>query len=84
MSAKDMAEDPHYKARGVHIDWDDAELGKVRGVGIVPKFSATPGKIWRGAATVGRDNEMVYHKLLGLSDERDPHPAHQRGNYYSF
>jgi len=70
MSAKDMAEDPHYKARGMHIDWDDAELGKVRGVGIVPKFSATPGKIWRGAATVGRDNALVYRDLLGLSDDQ--------------
>ncbi len=70
MSAKDMAEDPHYKARGVHIDWDDAELGKARGVGIVPKFSATPGKIWRGAATVGRDNALVYRELLGLGDEQ--------------
>ncbi len=68
MSAKDMAEDPHFKDRGMHIDWDDAELGKVRGVGIVPKFSATPGKIWRGAATVGRDNALVYRDLLGLSE----------------
>jgi crotonobetainyl-CoA:carnitine CoA-transferase CaiB-like acyl-CoA transferase len=70
MSAKDMAEDPYYKARSVHVDWEDAELGKVRGVGIVPKFSATPGKIWRGAATVGRDNALVYRELLGLSDEQ--------------
>ena len=26
-------------------------------------------KIWRGAATVGKDNELVYQTLLGLSDE---------------
>ncbi len=69
MSAKDMAEDPYYQARGVDIEWKDPELGQVRGVGIVPRFSATPGKIWRGAATVGKDNEMVYQKLLGLSDD---------------
>jgi crotonobetainyl-CoA:carnitine CoA-transferase CaiB-like acyl-CoA transferase len=69
MSAKDMAEDPHYQARGVDIEWEDPELGKVRGAGIVPRFSVTPGKIWRGAATVGKDNEMVYQKLLGLSDD---------------
>jgi crotonobetainyl-CoA:carnitine CoA-transferase CaiB-like acyl-CoA transferase len=69
MSAKDMAEDPYYQARGVDIQWEDPELGPVRGVGIVPRFSATPGKIWRGAATVGKDNQMVYQKLLGLSDE---------------
>lgn len=70
MTAKDMAEDPYYQARGVDIEWEDPELGQVRGVGIVPRFSATPGKIWRGAAGVGHDNEMVYKKLLGLSDEQ--------------
>jgi L-carnitine CoA-transferase len=69
MSAKDMAEDPYYQGRGVDIAWEDAETGTVRGVGIVPRFSATPGKIWRGAAGVGRDNDMVYQKLLGLSPE---------------
>jgi crotonobetainyl-CoA:carnitine CoA-transferase CaiB-like acyl-CoA transferase len=49
MSAKDMAEDPHYQARNVHIEWEDEQLGrKVKGVGVTPKFSRTPGQIWRG------------------------------------
>ena len=47
MSAKDMAEDPYYRARGVDIQWEDPALGPVRGVGIVPRFLVTPGKIWR-------------------------------------
>lgn len=68
MAADDMAADPHYQARNVHIQWNDQEMGSVRGVGIVPKFSSTPGKIWRGAAAVGRDNELVYRELLGLSE----------------
>jgi crotonobetainyl-CoA:carnitine CoA-transferase CaiB-like acyl-CoA transferase len=70
MSAQDVAEDPYYQARAVDIDWDDPEMGKVRGVGIVPKFSATPGKIWRGAVGIGRDNQLVYQQLLGLTDEQ--------------
>jgi L-carnitine CoA-transferase len=70
MSASDMAGDPYYQARGVDIQWDDAELGTVRGVGIIPKFSATPGKIWRGAAGIGRDNQLVYRELLGLTDKQ--------------
>jgi L-carnitine CoA-transferase len=69
MAANEMAEHPHYRARGVHLEWDDAALGRVRGVGIVPKLSSTPGKIWRGAVGVGRDNERVYRELLGLADE---------------
>jgi crotonobetainyl-CoA:carnitine CoA-transferase CaiB-like acyl-CoA transferase len=69
MTSKDMAEDPHYAARGVHIEWEDMQVGKVKGVGIVPRFSLTPAKIWRGSAPVGYDNERVYGGLLGLGAE---------------
>ncbi|HEY2105849.1 MAG TPA: CoA transferase, partial [Candidatus Binataceae bacterium] len=69
MAANDIAADPHYQTRDVHIKWTDEELGQVQGVGIVPKFSATPGKIWRGAVGVGRDNERVYRELLNLSEQ---------------
>ena len=66
MTSKDIAQDPHYKARDVHIEWDDEQVGRVKGVGIVPKFSKTPGKIWRGSVPVGHDNQRVYGDLLGL------------------
>ena len=67
MNAQEMAENPHYKARGVHVEWEDEQLGKtVKGIGVVPRFSKTPGKIWRGSVPVGHDNELVYHDLLGL------------------
>jgi crotonobetainyl-CoA:carnitine CoA-transferase CaiB-like acyl-CoA transferase len=39
----------------------------VKGIGIVPKFSQTPGKIWRGSVPVGYDNARVYGELLGLT-----------------
>ena len=69
MTPKDMAEDPHYQARGVHIEWDDVSLGrKVKGVGITPKFSKTPGEIWRGSVPLGYDNTLVYQRFMGLSD----------------
>ena len=67
MDAREMADNPHYKLRDVHVEWEDQQLGKiVKGVGIVPKFSETPGKIWRGSVPVGHDNELVYRDLLGL------------------
>jgi crotonobetainyl-CoA:carnitine CoA-transferase CaiB-like acyl-CoA transferase len=67
MNAQEMAENSHYQQRGVHVEWEDEQLGKtVKGVGIVPKFSKTPGKIWRGSVPVGHDNEAVYRDLLGL------------------
>jgi crotonobetainyl-CoA:carnitine CoA-transferase CaiB-like acyl-CoA transferase len=69
MSASDLGEDPHYKARQMHIEWEDLQAGRVRGIGVVPKFSATPGKVWRGAPGLGHDNQRVYGELLGLSAE---------------
>jgi crotonobetainyl-CoA:carnitine CoA-transferase CaiB-like acyl-CoA transferase len=65
-SSKDVADHPHYQARQVHIEWDDGMSGRVKGLGVVPKFTDTPGKIWRGAVSLGHDNELVYGKLLGV------------------
>ena len=68
MTPKDMDEDPHYQARDVHIEWDDISLGRrVKGVGITPKFSETPGQIWRGSVPMGHDNHDIYKKYLGLA-----------------
>ncbi|MGH7838226.1 MAG: CaiB/BaiF CoA transferase family protein [Candidatus Binataceae bacterium] len=72
MTSRDMAEDPHYRARNMHIEWDDLQVGRVKGIGVVPKFSQTPGKVWRCAPPIGHDNQRIYGELLGLSaDELD-------------
>src|SRR5229473_3593072 len=67
MSSKDIAEDPQYRARGMHVEWDDEQVGRVKGIGIAPKFSLTPGKIVRGSVPVGHDNDRVYREMLGVS-----------------
>ena len=69
MNSKDMAEDPHYQARKLHVEWEDGQVGTVKGTGVTPLFSETPGKIWRGSVPVGHDNEAVYTRLAGLSAE---------------
>jgi formyl-CoA transferase len=69
MTARDMAEDAHYRARGVHAEWEDEQVGRVKGIGVLPHFSVTPGKIWRGSVPVGHDNELVFGKLVGLGPE---------------
>ena len=67
MTPKDMAEDPHYQKRNIHTEWEDVNLGrKVKGIGITPKFSVTPGEVWRGSVPLGYDNELVFERLLGL------------------
>jgi crotonobetainyl-CoA:carnitine CoA-transferase CaiB-like acyl-CoA transferase len=67
MSSKDIAEDSQYRAREVHVEWEDGQVGRVKGIGVVPKFSLTPGKIVRGSVPVGGDNDRVYRELLGIS-----------------
>jgi L-carnitine CoA-transferase len=67
MTSKDIAEDPQYRARGVHVEWEDEQVGRVKGIGVAPKFSLTPGKIVRGSVEIGHDNDRVYRELLGVS-----------------
>ena len=67
MSAEDMAKDPHFEAREAHIEWEDLQVGHVKGTGLAPKFSRTPGKVWRGSVPVGHDNDVVYREVLGLA-----------------
>jgi crotonobetainyl-CoA:carnitine CoA-transferase CaiB-like acyl-CoA transferase len=66
----DMSRDPHYRERDMFVEWDDPVAGRVKGAGVAPKFSATPGGVWRGAPWLGQDNERVFADLLGLSDEK--------------
>jgi crotonobetainyl-CoA:carnitine CoA-transferase CaiB-like acyl-CoA transferase len=39
----------------------------VKGIGIAPRFSLTPGKVVRGSVPIGHDNERVFCGLLGIS-----------------
>ena len=50
----------------------------MKGVGVVPKFSETPGKIWRGSVPVGHDNVLVYRDLLGV-EAQSLHDLSRRG-----
>ena len=61
----DLAKDPHYAQREMFLDWEDPVAGRVRGAGVAPKFSASPGGVWRGAPWLGQDNERVLAGLLG-------------------
>ena len=67
MSSKTMAVDSQYRARGMHVEWEDEQVGRVKGIGIAPKFSLTPGKIVRGSVPLGHDNDRVYCEMLGVS-----------------
>ena len=62
-TAKDIAEDPHYRARGMIESVTTADGLRVDVPGIVPKLSLTPGAITRRAPTLGEDTEAVLRRL---------------------
>jgi crotonobetainyl-CoA:carnitine CoA-transferase CaiB-like acyl-CoA transferase len=62
--------DPHYQAREDIIQVGDPELGPARMVGVVPKFSETPGAVVHAGPRLGEHNSAIYGSWLGL-DEGD-------------
>ena len=58
-TAKDIAEDPHYRARGVIETIESAEGLKVEMPGIIPKLSQNPGEIRHRAPTLGEHTESI-------------------------
>lgn len=69
MNIQKASKHPHYLAREDFMEWDDPVGGKVKGYGIVPKFSETPGKVWRGAPRIGQDTGSIL-KYIGYSEEQ--------------
>ncbi len=67
-SAHIMA-DPHYQARDDIVDINDPELGNAKMLGLVPKFSATPGRLRHMGPNLGQHNAYVYGRWLGLTDD---------------
>jgi len=63
----EVVEDPQLRARGMIADhWDERVERNVKGPGIVPVLSETPGTIRNaGPARPGQHNDHVYIGLLG-------------------
>jgi crotonobetainyl-CoA:carnitine CoA-transferase CaiB-like acyl-CoA transferase len=66
-SARDLFADPQVRARENIVEVPSPLGGLLAMAGIVPKLSATPGRIEHaGRVTPGADNEEVYCGRLGL------------------
>lgn len=63
----DIVADPHFIERQVLVRVEDEELGSVSMQNVVPRFSETPGRIWRTGPGVGQHNDEIYGQELGLS-----------------
>ncbi len=67
-TAKDIAEDPHYRARDMILSQPTRDGYEVEVPGFVPKLSATPGSLRRSAPRLGDDTDEVL-KALGAGDD---------------
>jgi formyl-CoA transferase len=68
-TAKDIAEDPHYRARGVIEKVASANGLEVEVPGIIPKLSNNPGAIRHRAPTLGEHTDAIL-KSVGLTKEQ--------------
>jgi len=71
MNAEDLYHDPHVQAREMVVSVPDPEGGDkpIEMQGIVPKLSATPGRMRNANEYMGSRNEEIYCGLLGLSKD---------------
>ncbi len=68
-TARDIAEDPHYRARDMILQQPTRDGYTVEVPGIVPKLSATPGTVRSSAPHVGDDTDAVL-RGMGLTVEQ--------------
>jgi formyl-CoA transferase len=66
---KQLAEDPHLIERKVLVTIEDPELGTLRMPDVLPKLSATPGRIRYAGLPMAAHNHEIYQERLGLSDD---------------
>ncbi len=66
-TARDIHEDPHYRARDMILRQRTREGYELDVPGIVPKLSDTPGSVRSPAPRLGEDTEQVLREL-GLSE----------------
>lgn len=65
-TAHDIAEDPHYRARDMLLTQQTRDGDTLTVPGIVPKLSATPGRVRSSAPRLGDDTDAVLAEV-GLS-----------------
>jgi crotonobetainyl-CoA:carnitine CoA-transferase CaiB-like acyl-CoA transferase len=65
----DIFKDRHFRERDMLVEMPDEDLGAVTVAGVVPKLSATPGRVrWLGRK-IGEDTRHVLGAVAGLSSD---------------
>ena len=72
-ATSDILSDPHYQARDQVLTVENPEYGSVLQPGVVPRLTATPGRVGRGAPALGEHTNEVLTELLGIAPEDVAH-----------
>ena len=67
-SIDEIFQDPHFAARGNLLRIVDPQVGEVTIPGVVPRLSATPGRVDRLGPALGEATDDIYRGLLGLTE----------------
>jgi formyl-CoA transferase len=67
-AAPDMISDPHYLARNMVLRPQGPDGPAIPMTGIVPKFTATPGRVRATGPALGQHTRAVLTELAGLTD----------------
>ena len=68
-SIADIFEDPHYAARGTLASVEHPRLGTIRMPNVIPRLSASPGRVDHAGCELGAHNEAIYCEGLGIPRE---------------
>ncbi len=68
MSMADIFADPHYRARQTIIEVP-SEVGPLPQPTVVPRLSATPGRVTHAGPPLGQHTDEILRDLLGMSAE---------------
>ncbi|MCT8177560.1 CaiB/BaiF CoA transferase family protein [Variovorax sp. Varisp41] len=68
-TAKDIAEDPHYRARGMLLRQSTRDGHEIEVPGVVPKLMGTPGTVRSSAPRLGDDTDAVLGEIGFTSED---------------
>ena len=70
-TARDIAEDPHYRARDMLLSQTTRDGHTLEVPGIVPKLSGTPGAVRGSAPRLGDDTDVILAEAGLTADQID-------------
>jgi crotonobetainyl-CoA:carnitine CoA-transferase CaiB-like acyl-CoA transferase len=68
MSMADIFKDPHYRERESIIEVP-SEVGPLAQPAVIPRLSATPGRVTHAGPPLGKHTDEVLAGLLGLTGQ---------------